>query len=427
MLRVLKNITLSSGGLIFIAMLCCTSLVGQEVSVQSTKSQLRGLKKQYRQQLRSLTNESKRFKGLLDEFTDVADSVKSLETMESFAKLSTMVKSKLPQVDKEQLFQEGEERIPKRYKKQYQRYSQQWSTKKEEWQRFTRQDSTFKGYWEKLKSDTALMAKAEEKLVEHFKKELGENPFGESIDPSKQMKQVMSDFEGLADPKAAYEQLTKEAFNYSGEELKGLTKDQIIGPLAGKDNIVEQAHNSMWELKRKYSFVQNSDDLSTAIKAKSLQDQSFDQRLRLGGNFRFVPVNKGLKIDLSPTLGFALNRDLIFGLGVVYRANFGKTDSTNEPSSVFGARMFVQQTFWRGIFFHAEGELVSTEQELPNETDMVKEDTIGFLAGVGREFRFIKGLNASALWLYHFNHSKTLAYRTPWVFRLGFNLRKENK
>lgn len=401
-------------------------LNAQKPKIETNAFNLKSVKRQYREHFRELGKEQKRLKSLLKRFESVADTAAMDQILQSFSKANGLVNEGMPTLDKALITDKAEEQVPERYKKKYGKLNQQWLSKKQEWQKYARQDSALKEYWTKLKADTVLLARAEEKLLAHLENQFVEGEFpGLSEAPLDQMKSTFQDLEGFTDKQAAYDQLTDGAFNFSDETLKSLSKDAAVGPLAKKDGIVEDAHNMMSKLKQKYSFVQNSNDLSTAIKSNSLQNRSFSQRLRLGGNFQFHPVKKGLRIDLSPTLAYGVNKDLAFGLGVSYRASFGKTDQPNEPSNVLGARVFGQQSLFKGFFLHAEGEFLSTRITTLNTEESQKQEAFGFLTGLGREFSFIEKLDASVLWLYHFNHSKTLAYKSPWVFRLGFSFRSK--
>jgi uncharacterized coiled-coil protein SlyX len=407
--------------LMALIMACAINKVqGQEISVDS-QTDIKTVKHELREHSKHLSQERKKLDALLKDFKDISDSTISDQILTSFSEVTTTANQTMPELDR--LKSKAGAELSDRDKKQYQRLSQKWKHGREEWQQYARQDSSLRNYWQQLKGDTVLMAKAEQKLVDHFKKELGDGvllPDGEN--PMEMMQETFKQLEGFTDKEAAYQQLTDGAFEYSAEELKSMTPDKVLGPLLGKDDIVESAHNEMWKLKQKYSFVQNSNDLSTAIKANSLQGKPLSQRLKLGGNLQFHPVKGGLKLDLSPTLGYRFNKDFLLGLGATYRANFGKRDQLNEPINVYGARLFAQQKLIKSFFVHAEGEYLSTETEKLDSESTETKQTSGFLAGLGREFKFIKGLNASALWLYHFNHTRTLAYKSPWVFRLGLNI-----
>ncbi len=396
----------------------------QEVDIESHQS-VKELKALYKERQKELVEEKEKLQTLLKSFNDSPDTIASEQILKSFSKITKLANSELPVPDKQSVKSRAQQELPKRHKKQLQKLNRKWSASKGEWQHYAQSDSTLRNYWKQLKADTMLMAKAEQKLLDHLKKELGDNPLLSQENPMAEMADTFKQLEGFTDKEAAYEQLTDGAFEYSPEELANMTPEKVVGPLLGKDNLVENAHTNMWTLKQKYSKVQNSNDLSTAVKSNSLQGSSFNKRLKLGGTFQFHPMKNGLQLDVSPSLAYQLNKDFLIGLGATYRASFGERKESDIPVSVYGGRLYSQHKLYKGFLLHAETEFLSVESAIPNSEKVLTKQTQGFLAGLGKEFKFIKGLSASTLWLYHFNHTKTSAYKSPWVFRLGLSFDKK--
>lgn len=414
--------------LVLVILVCLISFghttVAQEVGIESSQT-IKELKAQYKERQSNFVNEKKRFQSLLKSFSDVSDTTASEQILNSFTKITKLADSEFPVPDKLAIKSRAQGELPDRYKNQLQRLNRKWSTSKAEWQHYAQSDTSLRNYWQQLKADTVLMAKAEQKLLDHLKRELGDNPLLSQENPMAEMADTFKQLEGFTDKEAAYEQLTDGAFEYSPEELANMTPEKVVGPLLGKDNLVENAHTNMWKLKQKYSKVQNSNDLSTAVKSNSLQGSSFNKRLKLGGTFQFHPMKNGLQLDVSPSLAYQLNKDFLIGLGATYRASFGERKESDIPVSVYGGRLYSQYKLFKGFLLHAETEFLSVESAIPNSEKVLTKQTQGFLAGLGKEFKFIKGLSASTLWLYHFNHTKTSAYKSPWVFRLGFSFDKK--
>lgn len=398
--------------------------ISQEVGIGNAQN-INELKAGYKERQSNFESEKKRLQSLLKSFSSVTDTTASEQILNSFSKITKLADSKLPVPEKSAITSGVQKELPDRHKSQLQKLNRKWSASKAEWQHYAQSDSTLKNYWQQLKADTVLMAKAEQKLLDHLKKELGDNPLLSQKDPMAEMTNTFKQLEGLTDKEAAYAQLTNGAFEYSPEELANMTPEKVVGPLLGKDNLVENAHTNMWKLKQKYSKVQNSNDLSTAIKSNSLEGSSLDKRLKLGGTFQFHSMKNGLQLDVSPSLAYQLNKDFLIGLGATYRASFGERKESDIPVSVYGGRLYSQHKLFKGFLLHAETEFLSVESTIPNSEKVMTKQTQGFLAGLGKEFKFIKGLSASTLWLYHFNHTKTSAYKSPWVFRLGFSFDKK--
>jgi len=104
----------------------------------------------------------------------------------------------------------------------------------------------------------------------------------------------------------------KEELEKTQEELKqAAAQNQLKQQMTSKakDFIIKNAsqiqdvQSNMTELKKKYSSVPNSNDLSTARKRTSLEGEPFWKRIVLGGNFNITKTNP-VTLDLSPVVGW---------------------------------------------------------------------------------------------------------------------------
>lgn len=101
-------------------------------------------------------------------------------------------------------------------------------------------------------------------------------------------------------------------------------------------NVIEDVQAQMSDLKKVYSEVPNSNDLTTVKKRSSLEGQPLKKRLTVGGNFN-INVNNPLTIDFSTMLGYKFNKLLELGITGTHRASLGSENINSfEDEQVYG-------------------------------------------------------------------------------------------
>ena len=184
---------------------------------------------------------------------------------------------------------------------------------------------------------------------------------------------------------------------------------------------IKAAQNKLSALKKKYSSVPSAQDLSTATKRNSMRGKPLSERLELGGTLQ---VNREpTSVDLSPLVGYKLNKQLTLGAGVTYRAVLD-IDEFKTEDQVYGFRAFVQQHAIRGFLVHGEFERLNVALETVTRNDQYRRkwQTNG-LIGVGKEYPMFKGIKGQVLVLYNFLHDHGVTpYQKPIVVRVGFVL-----
>lgn len=248
-----------------------------------------------------------------------------------------------------------------------------------------------------------------------------------------QLKEQQAELEALKGLPEAYRKQF-EAYK-NGETIKNelLTKavKEAQKMLAKHAPALNSAQADLAKLKKKYSSVPNSEDLSTATKRNSLKGKPLKSRLVLGGNFQVVTTNP-VTIDISPVLGYRFNKDFHIAIGATYRARFSSADSTfiktryGQDELTYGYRAFANYRFWKAFFVHAEYEKMSKEFEVTGTDRFVRKWKPGALAGIGSEYTIKGTLKGNVSLLYNFLFDdKERVYQSPWVFRFGMNLALE--
>ena len=179
------------------------------------------------------------------------------------------------------------------------------------------------------------------------------------------------------------------------------------------------AHQKFNTLKKKYHALNSVRDVSTGLKNNALKDKKFAQRVKWGGRFR-IHQGKELNIDLSPTLLYMVTRKHAVGLEFDYRSSIrdGKDlESVVRPSG-FGARLYSDLVIYKSLFLHAELESVHSKKssEVYN-----KRLLSGAMLGFGKEMRLSKSISGRVLFQYNFIHKPDQSYKSPWIFRFGFD------
>lgn len=202
-------------------------------------------------------------------------------------------------------------------------------------------------------------------------------------------------------------------------KAKSQTKDYF----ADKGEALSGAMDKAQSLKKKYSKVLDSNDLSTATKRNSLKDKSFGERLIFGGTFQ-IHIDQNSAIDLNPELSYNINKDFSIGLGGTYQVNANTEEFFRnlKERQVVGYRAFIEHKLFKSFFFHGEFE------GLNGKVDQATADSPqwhnSFLAGLERRFKVKRNLEGQFSVLYNFSHSSNPLYDSPWTIRFGFNFLK---
>ncbi|MGK7390100.1 MAG: hypothetical protein ACNS60_07105 [Candidatus Cyclobacteriaceae bacterium M2_1C_046] len=188
---------------------------------------------------------------------------------------------------------------------------------------------------------------------------------------------------------------------------------------------VQAAQNQMTTLKKKYSYMPSSQDLSSAVKRNSLEGKTFKERVIIGGNFNFL-TTKPLVLDLAPIIGYRINKLFEIGASAKFRQEFDQdlNISSNEQTKGFG--FFASHAVYRKFFGYAEFERVykPDERTILNENDRKWEDAA--LIGVGRRFRISKLFELQALVLVNVLHDAIDSpYNDIIIFKTSVRIIKE--
>jgi hypothetical protein len=179
----------------------------------------------------------------------------------------------------------------------------------------------------------------------------------------------------------------------------------------GKQELLEGAVGNMQKLKKKYSTVLSSNDLSTATKRSSLKGKKLKERLIFGGSFQLY-IDRSSVIDLNPEVSYYLNKELNIGLGGNYRLDFDGFGKSDKPA-IYGWRTFAEHSILAGFYGHIELEAL----HLDSSVESSKNWSHSVLSGLEKRIRLSETVEGQITMLYNFSYKNSPIYSSPWTIR----------
>jgi hypothetical protein len=234
-----------------------------------------------------------------------------------------------------------------------------------------------------------------------FMKEKGELSMMNS-GPESLFKDNIPEFDGAAHPMKTARQAGKKYF----EDING-NLDQGVSKIDG--------------LKKKYDYVPDSKDLSTARKANTLDGAPVKKRIVIGGDLH-MDIGDPLFLDFNPMIGYRLDKRWMAGISGMFRFRLSHTDSTGIGYRIptTGGRGFGEYRFYKSFLAHVEYEVLVKDVFSTEMKNTSGEPTQSINVGLGNTFNLYKGLKGRLLILYNFTLDGENQYRSPWVVRFGF-------
>jgi hypothetical protein len=189
--------------------------------------------------------------------------------------------------------------------------------------------------------------------------------------------------------------------------------------------ILDQAHEVLKaEKKANLASLLNIFGLNKINNPYSYSGTPLKKRIVLGGNLQIVQFENPFIIDLSPRIGFRLNKIFTTGVEFNYRASIGASDTTSSvsssPTDMNGYRIYLDALIISGFFVHTEFESM-TPVKLGGGDDQQWVWVNSFLAGIGKTYKIKSLVSGSVAVLYNFNKKNTF-YKNRFQIRFGFNI-----
>lgn len=202
------------------------------------------------------------------------------------------------------------------------------------------------------------------------------------------------------------------------EAILALAQDHF----AEHRSTLRSGQSKLQDLKKKYRQVQTSEEVF--VKRNSLEGTPFIQRLTYGATLQ-LRSRPTLTVDLSPLLGYRLDRDLVVGVGATYRLALSedrRSIVTDHP--VYGGRGFAEYTVMKGFLLHAEYERLMQSARLIGQETSSRIAQSAVLVGIGKNYTITNRVRGTVVFLYNLRSADQLPslYPRPFMIRFGFRM-----
>jgi len=268
-----------------------------------------------------------------------------------------------------------------------------------------------------VKNDTtkSLDQKIEQVLEPTLKKVLGDKYNLEGLDQNNPLESLYKDKRQLESLSRQPEEL-QESFNPKNIESRVKNAQKAF---VKDGSQLDEAQKKLAKLKRKYSYVPNSNDLSTAVKKSSLHNKKFYERFVYGGNLQIASTDPFV-VDLRPTLGFLINKYFAIGVGGSFRQTFG-SDSSSLAKDARAFNLNVAHDVWNGFFATSQFERQFKKVNILSDPGYTWNANNAFYLGIGKRVRVSRKIYTTFVMLYDVLHDKSnKQYKRPLSFRVGF-------
>ncbi len=227
------------------------------------------------------------------------------------------------------------------------------------------------------------------------------------------------------------------------EELKNKAVQKATDYMSAHMDKLTKAQGAMSALKKKYSYVPDSRDLSTAVKNTSLKNEPLKRRFRYGLGFQ-VHSTDPVSLDLSPNVQYRFNKLFSAGISGTYRANLQIENTTAKAAQalpdIYGVSALARYRLsfikpgnkWLGGFFaHAGFEYMSTRPKFlktrSQTTAVPVEEPArswhpGLPLGIGKQMRLSKALTGVIIFTYDVLHDEYSPDPKAWNIKFGVQI-----
>lgn len=216
--------------------------------------------------------------------------------------------------------------------------------------------------------------------------------------------------------------------DYYKEKVKSVAKDHF----AGHTEKLQAAQEKLSKIKKDYPEGLSSIKDLPKRRPNPMRGKPFKERLVLGLTLQ-VHQDQTPSIDLSPFAAYKWTERLSFGVGGNYRVmtkdNF---KGFTREGAVYGGRVFSEFNLYKGIFVHAEYEMMRAPRKellaLNGKAEAMGNTWVdGLLIGAGKDYRIAKYVKGNMQVLYNFLDEINSPYQSKVMVRLGFSFQLKDK
>lgn len=210
-------------------------------------------------------------------------------------------------------------------------------------------------------------------------------------------------------------ELDQARVNQRVQSLTSMAKQQITKLLENNEIDTRKISSGMDDLKRKYDYVPNSNDLTTARKRTSLEDKPIISRITFNWNFTISNLDP-VELFFNPGLGYRFNELFEIGLS----ANFELSDnSINGEFYSLGGGGYLRHIVFNNIFVQGEYNHVVAQYVESKNTDRRNMA----LLGLGYEINISHYIHFQTMVMYNMSHDNANELsKGPLIIRTGFRV-----
>lgn len=190
--------------------------------------------------------------------------------------------------------------------------------------------------------------------------------------------------------------------------------------IPNKDSLIAHHAEKIERARQDLAVLQHKDVKWGKFDARD--KSSFKERITWGGNIQ-LNIDDPTIIDLSPWIGWKLNKKWIVGAGVNYRSGWTIRQGINQhrDQTTCGFRTFTEYDIFKGFYGHIEYE---RQHQLSSELEGQKVSNIypAWLMGIGKSYNLKNTLSGNFQILYQLKYSSSSLYDSPWVVRFGIKI-----
>ncbi len=208
------------------------------------------------------------------------------------------------------------------------------------------------------------------------------------------------------------------------EEVKQKVVKKAVNHFAGREQVLQAAMDKMSKYKAKYESLNSLSEIGKRP-PNPMKNKPFLERLVPGVALQIFR-NENINLDINPYIGYRLSGRFTAGLGWNQRIGYStKENYFTSPAVVYGPRTFVEAKVWRGFSGRVEAELMNTVVPpafKPLTPDITNREWVwSFMAGIKKEYRFIKSVKGTAFIMFNLYDPKNKSpYGDVLNTRFGF-------
>lgn len=216
------------------------------------------------------------------------------------------------------------------------------------------------------------------------------------------------------------------------EKLEEEIQQQAVDHFAGKEQVLEQAMETLSKYKKKYESVQSISDLPKKM-PNAMHGKPFVERL-VPGIVIQIHRKESWLFDFNPYIGYRVSGRLTAGLGWNQRVayNFDENEFHSEMR-IFGPRTYGEFSVAKGFSARLELEymktLVPSQFSSGNTDEKGMEWVFGSMVGLKKEYNFIKGVKGTVMLMYNIydpHHRSPYGDKLNMRFGFEFPVKRRN-